>query len=398
MTALYLNKKDCCGCFACGSICSQSAISMRPDKEGFLYPEVDKNKCKECGYCKKVCVFQKKYTLRVNKNIQVYAVKHVSSKVRNRSSSGGIFTAISDEILFHKGTVYGVGYDEKMVACHQRATDKNARDNFRGSKYVQSEIRQTLKHVQDDLENGLSVLFTGTPCQIAAVKEYIKRKHVNAKQLILCDVVCHGTPSPKIFSEYLKYAEILKGKKLVNHVCRSKNLGWHRHTEMNIFEDGEEDFKSQYSQVYKALFYGSIILRPCCHNCKYTNLSRQSDLTMADYWGIEKCFPGFDDNKGVSLLLVNTVKGQKMFENVCSNIVYVKSNIKDCLQPQLQFPAKASPIRGSFWMDYYNRGFIYVIGKYAGYSISNRIIKGLKSTFKKIGIIGFIKKIRNLCC
>lgn len=379
MIDLFVENEDCCGCTACMSICPMQAITMQPDIEGFLYPVINRESCIKCGMCKKVCAFQNGYATPRNFNDPVvYAVKHKSDDVRYVSSSGGMFTVLSDEILACGGTVYGVGFDEKMVVCHQRAEDQKHRDKFRGSKYVQSELRITFNELAIDLRAGRKVLFTGTPCQAAGLKEYLSQARIDANELVLCDIVCHGTPSPLIFANYLEFRVAKKGKNIANHVFRSKIKGWRAHTEINVFEDGQEDYKSYLSQLYKNIFYSHVALRPACHNCKYTNMRRPSDITIADFRGIEKTMPEFDDNRGISLVLINTHKGQELLEKVKVGIELRQSCLDACLQRNLQEPSKPSPKRNIFWKDYQANGFEYVIKKYFGYDLIGKIKHRIK--------------------
>jgi len=394
MIALLDKKQDCCGCTACKTICPKQAITMQPDEEGFLYPQIHQELCAECGLCKKVCAFQNGYDTVCNLELpEVYAVKHKSDDVRYVSSSGGMFTVLSDEILFNGGVVYGVDFDENMVACHQRAESKTQRNKFRGSKYVQSDVRQAFKDVNVDLKTGKQVLFTGTPCQVAGLKEYLIQIGTDINNLLLCDNVCHGTPSPLIFSDYLRFCETKREKKIVNYFCRSKINGWHSHTEKTVYANGQEDYKSILSQLYKEIFHSHIALRPSCHNCKYTNLKRPSDITIADFWGIEKTMPEFDDNKGISLVLLNTAKGQEIFEKVKDGIVFTQSNMADCLQPNLKEPTKPSSKREMFWLDYQENGFEYVVKKYGGYGAKGSIKRVIIKLLRKSGLVPIAKRI-----
>lgn len=364
MITLFDRKQDCCGCTACRNICPNSAIHMKPDEEGFLYPFIKEESCVNCELCKKVCAFQSGYDISCNFDIPyVYAVKHRDEKVRLSSTSGGAFTALSDYILSQNGIIYGVKFDEQFNIIHSKAVTKEERDNFKGSKYVQSDLKDSFIEIKSLLKEGKYILFTGTPCQVSGLKSYLK--NINMEKLFLCDIVCHGTPSPLMWKEHIKYTELKKKSKIINYYCRSKIKGWHGHNELNVFKNGLKDYKSSLSQKHKILFYSHNILRPSCHICKYTNLHRPSDITIADFWGIEKCMSDFDDNKGVSLILINTIKGKDLFNKIKNELDYMQSDIKSCLQPQLQYPNKASPMRDMFWEDYKKFGYIYIIKKYA---------------------------------
>lgn len=372
MITLYLNKENCCGCSACKNICPKDAINMECDTEGFLYPKIDEELCIECELCEKVCRFKcKDNDIQSMNEPIVYAVKHKLDEVRLLSSSGGMFTAMSDWIINKGGLVFGAAFDEKFNVIHKSAETLNERDKFRGSKYVQSDLKETFGEVKDQLILGKMVLFTGTPCQTDGLKSYLVSSKISSERLYLCDIVCHGTPSPLMWKEHIKLSEKKCKSEMHTYNCRSKIKGWHGHNELSVFKNGKIDYSSNLSQKHKELFYAHLILRPSCHNCKYTNFNRETDITIADFWGIEKTMKEYDDNKGISLVLVNTEKGKEIFRNCSENLDYRISNTVDCSQPNLQKPSVPSPKRGEFWCDYYENGYIYIAKKYAGYGIVN---------------------------
>lgn len=387
----YKAKELCTGCTACMNICPHDAISMQPDKEGFLYPITDEELCNDCSLCQTICPFQDGY--RISGNFEqplVYATKHKEDNVRINSSSGGMFTAISDYILCNNGVIYGVAFDEQFRVCHQKAEHPEERNKFRGSKYVQSDLNGVFADIKNELKKGRKVLFTGTPCQTAGLSAYLLKSYEN---LYLCDIVCHGVPSPLIFKDYIKYCEYKNKSSIKEYYCRFKGNGWHSHTEKAVYANGKEDSTSLLSQSYKAFFHSRMILRPSCHYCRFTNFYRPSDITIADFWGIEKNMPDFDDNIGTSLVLINSSKGMDLFDNIKDQILYKKSNTTDCLQPNLRQPSKPSPLREQFWQDYWDKGFEYVLYRYAGYGtiaqIKNMIVKVLDA----LGLVPIIKTI-----
>ena len=208
MISVFDIKEDCCGCTACQHICPTKAIEMKPDEEGFLYPEINQELCNDCGLCRKVCAFQNGYDISDNfATPKVYAVKNKHEDVRMASSSGGIFSAISDHILDSDGLVSGVAFDENMNAAHKIAATKEERDEFRGSKYVQSELNHVYSEIKSLLKQNKTVLFTGTPCQNAGLKYFLDLARVKTENLILCDIVCHGTPSPLLWKEHIRQLE-----------------------------------------------------------------------------------------------------------------------------------------------------------------------------------------------
>lgn len=365
------NKKECCGCTACLNKCPTNAIYMEEDNEGFKYPRVDKSKCIECGMCRKACpIISRDYE---NVSINAYGVKLKEEEERKTSRSGGFFVAVSNYVLEMGGTVYGVMFDKNFTVIHGRASTKKESEAFKGSKYVQSDLKKIFTEVKKDLEDGKYVLFSGTGCQISGIKKFLG--NINTEKLILCDIICHGVASPKIYKNFLKF--ISKGKKIEKVNFRDKKFGWRAHFETINYEK-----KSISTNYYTNLFYSSLIIRPVCFTCKWANLNRESDFTLGDFWGIEKVKKEFDDNKGVSLILVNTNKARKIFDNLKENIGFFECNIEDCMQKNLEEPTEEPKDRNIFWEEYSKKGFKYIMKKYAGYTIKNRIKFFVKNIIK----------------
>ena len=359
---MYLNnsnKELCSGCTACYNVCPVNAIKMIEDEEGFKYPKIDKEKCVNCKLCEKICPNIKKSL--DNSIIEAYGVKHKNEKERMTSRSGGIFVALSDYILSLNGVIYGAKLNNDFTVTHRRAENKEKRDKFKGSKYIQSDMERIILDVEKDLQEGRKVLFSGTACQVAAINEYIPKKYRD--NLYTCDLICHGVPSPKIFKEYLKYIENKEGKKIKSFNFRNKKFGWSGHYETAIFDDDTEIT----TQYFRNLFYGHNILRPSCYKCNYANTHRPADITIADFWGIEKICPEFMDEKGVSLVFINNEKGNEWFENVKKDLDYIKCDVKKCIECTytLNQPTPMSEDREEFWKDYSNNDFEFIINKYA---------------------------------
>lgn len=358
------DKKDCCGCTACASICTHNAITMQPDGMGFKYPHVDISRCVECGLCEKVCAFNDNYDKSLNlSEPQIYAARHKDMHEIETSRSGAAFIAISDYVLEQGGVVYGVGYTGHFHVVHKRATTKKERDEFKGSKYVQSDLDGVFRQVKTDLRNGLLVLFSGTPCQTAGLSSYIgKRLRPN---LILVDIVCHGVPAPDVWNSYLDYQEKKYKSKIVSFNFRDKTrIGWSGHIESFVLENGVK----YESRVWTDLFYKHIMLRPSCGKCHFTNFQRPSDFTIADYWGWEKLNIDFNkDNKGCSLLFVNTEKGCSIFEKIKKNLSYIQTRQSMCIQPNLKHPSEFGTDADCFPLEYKTKGFNYIRNKHVGW-------------------------------
>lgn len=374
-----IDKKQCCGCTACASICPKNAISMIPDTLGFLYPVVNKNKCIGCGICEKVCQFNSAYKRYSNYDIPlVYGCRHKDIKELETSQSGGLSEAIIEAFLKTDGVVYGVGYDGVTHVLHKRATTLDECNEFKGSKYVQSDLRGIFKMVAQDLSNGERVLFIGTGCQVAGLKASISPKLI--KKLLTVDLVCHATPSPAVWKSYVQYLERKYKKRIISVNFRDKGYGWHSHNETFVFEGGGKIMKI----AFRNLFYRHKIIRYSCSNCPFTNLKRVSDLTISDFWGWEKYYDLWNDNKGVSLLLINSEVGNSFFFNSLKQIIYYQeSDITKCLQPQLKGPVtidenEIREIERIFLL----KGFYGIALKYHEIGICHQIIR-LSRFFKK---------------
>lgn len=309
------------------------------------------------------------------KQPKVYAVKHKDESTRTASRSGGVFTALSDYALSNGGVVYGCVLTEDFTAVHIRAENEAERNRMRGSKYIQSKLGDTFRNVQNDLNAGKHVLFSGTSCQVAGLKYFLGKEHDN---LFCVDIVCHGVPSPLVWKKYLRWQEQKNhGKKVIKVDFRNKKqFGWRDHIETLWFDNGT----SISSQIFKNLFYGHTILRPSCYECPYKAVMHPGDITIADYWGIEKAAPEFDDNKGVSLVLINNEVGERALQLVKDNLVWKNTKLEDSMQPPLKAPFPKPANREQFWIDFRNKTFEYIAKKYARYGLKNNI----KKVFRKI--------------
>ena len=334
---------SCCGCGVCAERCPKGAIKMLPNRQGFYYPVISSDACVDCGVCAQVCSFHHA-ELKSLTNQRFYVAKNQDSSVREKSRSGGVFTALSDYVLSMNGTIYGCKMADCKTAVHARATSKEERDRFLGSKYIQSTIFSVLNQIREDLQQGKNVLFSGTACQVNAVKQYCK--DLDCSKLILVDIVCHGVPSPRIWGDYIDYLEQKEKKKIVSVDFRDKaRYGWSAHHETVTFEDGG----TKSGHIFRDLFYGHLVLRKSCFVCPYKSTERVSDLTLADAWGIKRVLPSFDDDKGVSLVLANTGKGKRLFETVQKDLVIQPVEIDGFLQPPLKENWSILKEYDSFW-------------------------------------------------
>lgn len=370
--------KDCCGCTACASICEHNAIKMQPDALGFLYPIVDSNKCVDCGLCERVCSFNDYYDRSLNLlQPKCYGARHKDMGEVETSRSGAAFIAISDWVLEQGGSVYGAGYTDHFRVVHKRATTKEQRDEFKGSKYVQSDLAGVFRQIKVELKEGKRVLFTGTPCQTSGLNSYIGKKL--RENLLLVDIACHGVPGPYLWRDYIVYLEKIQGDEIVYVNFRDKQqFGWSYHKETFTF-------KSTYKKIwFNKVFYQDIMFRYSCSSCHFCNVTRPSDITIADFWGWEKTNIEINrDDKGLSLIMVNTEKGKYIFENVKKNLITFSAKIEDCLQPNFKHPTPIHSRRTQFEQDYVRYGFKYVFEKdYNSINIVSRCINWIRQSLK----------------
>lgn len=348
------DKSKCCSCEACEQVCPKACISMEWDAEGFLYPRANEDICIKCGLCEKVCP-----CLNLKKERQplgVYAAVNPDVVVRRKSSSGGVFWMLVEQIIEDGGVVFGAAFDKDWMVFHSSADTLEEAKKFRGSKYVQSRMNGCYKEAQSALKQGRKVLFCGTACQIAGLKDYLKKEYNN---LVTLDVVCHGVPSPGIWRDYLSH--IGKGKKISNINFRDKSTGWRNYDFVVTFTDGSGIKEPHNSNLYMQGFLQNLYLRPSCHNCNFKLGKCGSDLTLGDFWGIEKVRPELDDNQGASVVLVNTLQGKNIFQKL--NCVLNEVGYDDAIfgNPCMTKSAPMSEYRFQFMRKYQNGGDIISI-------------------------------------
>lgn len=308
----------------------------------------------------------------------VYAAKHQDNTIRMNSRSGGFFTALSDLVLERSGVIYGCVLNDKFQAEHVRAETRQERDRMRGSKYIQSSMGDTFKSVKEDLTKGKLVLFSGTSCQVSGLKLFLKRDYQN---LLCTDIVCHGVASPLIWKNYLEWQQKRYQDKVAAVDFRNKKeFGWRDQVESLFFYSG----KVRHSRIFASMFCGKTILRPCCYHCPFKSVIHPGDITIADYWGIEKSAPEFDDDKGVSLVLVNNEKGTEWFDSCKKTLIWKKTRLEDSMQPSLKGTFDQPADREKFWNDFYNLSFERFLKKHGGAEFQPIVIKILRKAKRKL--------------
>ena len=372
------DKSRCSGCSACYSACPHGAISMRPDALGFKYPVVDGIKCTDCGLCDKVCAFGRPFPEL--KQPVAKAARNIDEGSLMKSRSGAVFPALAEYVISAGGVVYGAAMDADFRVVHKRAATIQEADAFRGSKYSQSDMGDVFEAVKADLKEGLMVLFSGTPCQVHGLRSCVPENLRG--RLVLVDIVCHGVPSPYVWRDYLKYQEESSGGKISEVCFRDKNIyGWNSHKETYRI-----DGKLITDTSFTHLFAKDIMLRPSCNVCPYADVKRVSDITLGDFWGWQKAVPGFnDDNRGVSLVLISTAKGNDIFGQCGAELEIRDVRLCDCMQPNLQCPSKAHKDTEAFAADYESKGLLYVMKRYGDKGWRYRVYStymNIKTTIK----------------
>lgn len=321
--------------------------------------------------------------------MNVYAYKYNDIETRKHSTSGGAFTALSDYVISIGGVVYGASLTEDFTVRHIRAIDKRTRDKMKGSKYVQSIIGDSYISVKQDIKEKRYVLFTGTPCQVAGLKKYLG-KLSDSNYLYTCDIICHGVPSIQLFKDYVSYLKSKNGYDVNRVLFRDKiDYKWEDCHESAYVSNGEKIEMSIWSKLY----YGHESIRPSCFVCKFTNLNRQGDITLGDYWGIDKVYPDMYDAFGVSLMLVNTDKGNDLIKKISHTGEIRESDLKYCVQPQLYKPIKKPWYRNWFWEKYRNKGYDVALGMVANNKSLYSVMKNISINVKGI-IKDMLMKIR----
>ncbi len=407
-------KIDCCGCSACIQHCPKQCIMMAEDNEGFRYPSVDTANCIDCGLCEKVCPCLNEQIPKVP--LQTLAVKNRNEEERMKSSSGGLFIALAKEIINNGGVVFGAVFDENWEVKHVWADKIQDVYPMMGSKYIQSRIENTYQEAEKFLKQGRNVMFVGTPCQIGGLKKFLRKDY---DYLFAVDFICHGVPSPGVWRQYLNEVKnsaarraaagknsvlssslnvmpavsgiefrdkTLHGWKKFSFVVRSKSASQAGQNTVLLSDTHREN-------SFMKGFLSNIYLRPSCHACMFKKFRSGSDVTLADYWGIQNIFPAFDDDKGVSLLFINSSVGQLYFDKIKKACDYKDSTFADALKsnPAIIKSFRLRKNRAKFYND---SGTVETrILKYSKNTLFESIRLSLIKLLLKLRILSIIKKV-----
>lgn len=376
-------KKECCGCTSCLNSCPQNCISMMRDEEGFSYPLIEEEKCVDCGMCVRVCPI--KNTWNNVKNVpNAYAAINLNEDMRLKSSSGGIFVLFSEKILAKNGKVYGVAFNSDDKVQHVGIESSGDLWKILGSKYLQSDMNSIYKDVREDLNSGRTVLFSGTPCQCAGLKSYLNKNYDN---LFLIDFICHGVPSPSVWEKYLKALELKVGNKRNKDIMpsfRDKTEGW-THFSVKIPFNNFIYHRKFGKDLYMRVFLKNIILRPSCYHCSFKPSNNITDITLGDFWGVKKCLPKMFDDKGTSVILVNSIKGERLLKDIINEIRYEKVEYDTIVNHNSSIckSAKEPDTRKPFFDNFNKKDILYLMKKYTKESLIKRCLNAVRGYVKQ---------------
>ena len=405
------NKTRCCGCNACGDICPKDAITFKTDIEGFWYPEVNMDKCINCGLCDKICPELHIDELKKNdseKPLHTIAAIHKKMNVRWDSTSGGAFSAMAEGMYEQGGYVGGAIYDNKFLVHHYVSNDKNDLAKLRSSKYLESDAIGLYKKIHELLRKGEHVLVCGTPCQMAALRSFLRKDYEN---LIIVDFICRGVNSPKVYRKYLDSLERKYGGKVVYVKAKNKELGWRNLTRKVVFDNGKVYYGVHMKDDFRRGYHTNVFCRPSCYDCQYKGFPRIADITIADYWGIEKISPNLDNNIGTSMILLNSRKGVAYFETIKHKLEWEETPFEDIFGGNIALRKSIEPAkinRKQFFEDLDKGTFEEVTEKYFPLKSSNALsikskikllIKPYYSVYKYLGfsVKSYYKMFRLHC-
>ena len=390
MIQIY-EKQLCCGCHGCVQICPKKCITMEKDREGFFYPRVDESSCIHCDLCEKVCpVLQAKQDIP-KKMPGAAAARNRDNAVRQQSSSGGVFTLLAEQVIRRGGVVFGAAWTENFTTVEHIAVHTEAElFNLRGSKYLQSRIGDSYARAKEYLDKGVPVLFSGTPCQIEGLRRFLQKEYEN---LLCVDLVCHGVPAPAVWRQYLLECEEKHGAQVKNVIFRDKSTGWKSYSVTLRFENGVEQSIPAYKEPYMRAFLSDACLRPSCHDCRFKKYNRESDLTLADFWGIEAVCPEMDDDRGTSLVLVHSSAGQAALDAIRDQLMMKQVDVTAALQqnPSAVVSSGVHENREAFLENLGSMAFASSVKRWLPRKTSAK--EKLYNVLQKLGMVDVVKKL-----
>lgn len=392
-------KHQCTGCGVCEVVCPQKSISLKRDAEGFSYPEIDGNTCADCGKCDRLCHAQN-VSREDTETPEVLIAYNKKKEERETSSSGGVFVEFAKRVISKDGSVYGAGFDKNFNVCHKKAASVEDLREIQGSKYVQSYVEPAIyTSVKEELEQGKQVLYSGTPCQIGALNTYLGKNYEN---LLTVSFICHGVPSPLVWDKYKSWQENRNASAISGVSFRNKDKGWTDYSMKITFENGKIYSRVNISDPYLQLFLKNTCLRPSCHRCLYKGKEALSDIDviLGDKWGnVSGSLPNMDDNRGISLVLLNSVKAKEMWNEISSEFYYDRTDFQQAIDLNVAYKHSAKPGNRKEVFENIDKLPIDVLHKkYAktpfGTIFKSMVFKILYKPAKALGIVKFLKYIR----
>ncbi len=374
-----VSKNKCNGCAACAAICPQKCITMVSDKMGFRYPKVDAERCVKCGVCQTRCPVYSKEAQEAVCEGEAFAVIGNDLRIREKSSSGGVFYLMARYVLSQGGVVFGAAFDDTYHAAkHIVAESLDDLKKLQGAKYLQSEIGLSYALAKEYLEQGRLVLFTGTPCQISGLKAFLNKGY---DHLYLLDIVCHGVPSPAVWDDYLTHLEEQYGGKVKHVSFRDKTFGWERYLLRIEMDNGAVYSNNRANDLYMRGFLHNYFLRPSCFACAQKGVARGADVTLGDFWGIGEVCPQLQDGMGTSLVIVSSPKGAFLMEQIREDIRIQKVVLADAVKynPSIVQSANDNPSREKFEKDFREKPIKVVLKRYCSMSKFKKIKRAIQS-------------------
>lgn len=390
-----LDKTKCCGCTACYNNCPKQCISMRPDEEGFLYPAIDERQCLNCGLCENVCPVLN-HSVDNNRKLPIaYIIRTNSQKDLSESTSGGFSTPLAKWIFQQRGSVWTAGYDENWNVIHREyKRDDEEFKKTRGSKYVQSRLGGCFSKIRNELDEGMPVCFIGTTCQVYGLKQFLKKEYDN---LITVDLVCHGTPSPKLWRKYLDYQTEKYGSKIEKINFRNKTYGYHSGTMKLIFENGKTYTGSARVDYMLKSFFSEISSRPSCYSCAFKHENRISDFTVFDCWHMGELLDKKDDDRGYTNLLIHSDKGKKILHRILSEYTVFPVDAKKAIELDgimVNHSATPHPERDEFYTDLDKQNLKEHIQKYIKVTTKDKILESVKGIAYRMGLMKILRNLK----
>lgn len=375
---MIVNKtqSNCSGCRACEQICPVDAISMTRDRDGFIIPLVNTDKCINCSKCNCVCMYETENNVRIfHRSLSAFIAWDNSVELRTQSTSGGLFSVIARYIINNGGVVYGCAWTTDLSVSHIRVADSDGLNALKKSKYIESDTSKTFSEVKKDLELGLCVLYSGTPCQIAGLKFFLGKEYEN---LYTVDLVCEGVPSQLIFKKYVKYIETKEKSKVVKFTFRDYSEKKQSSCITYELSNSKKISERLGLSFFFRLFYSLKINRLSCYECLYSKAQRTGDFTLSDFWGIEDTYPELKKERklGINMVLCNTTKALDLFDSIKLNIWYRPVSIERAIESDIRLRGAISKpdVRDVIYEELHNEGFSYIGKKYC-HSIKRSLYK-----------------------